>query len=547
MQVFKGVLQVAAFQDVLKFAIVTAVSCCCLIGPSQGPRSKVHRRHNTRSPLDAMCKSSLPAAKPRLRLRCKTSITQKAAPRPAGKTRRSPTMRALAIKQYLVPKARKAFALFLMENTQVKKGALKKEHVEDMKRVAKLWKNFPEAAKATYNEKSAQEFQAQRDALMRLGLDPRPQAGKATCKAAGLPLQTLEEEVKNVKKFTVGPYTVADKEGIPLLGSGSYGKVFSAYTSMGRSCAIKVYRSRDAKSEAAYEATIYKNLDNLQPSHRNWFPQMLAFDAGGQPWPWLSLACAGVSLASWLGANGAMTSELIQPLVRQLPAAIQTLHCQARLLHLDIKPANILWCSELKELKLRDFGMSEPVRASIAQGPKPTVQGPGSTIQPAKAKRQLQQLVDPLQSLPEATAQAHAQALSRFCEYVTAQYRPPELWHVGAHSHALEAALTKAVDVWSFGCVVFEISTGKVLMRARNGRQTSSRQTVADWCKHWPKMSASPYHHRQGPEDTNSSRYFRARLAASGMWHAVILAACSPEPRARRWMTSAEAASKRSK
>ena len=112
---------------------------------------------------------------------------------------------------------------------------------------------------------------------------------------------------------------------------------------------------------------------------------MLAFDAGGQPWPWLSLACAGVSLASWLGANGAMTSELIQPAVLQLQAAIQTLHCQARLLHLDIKPANILWCSELKELKLCDFGMSEPVRASTAQGPKPTVQGPPSNLQKLNA------------------------------------------------------------------------------------------------------------------------------------------------------------------
>ena len=224
-----------------------------------------------------------------------------------------------------------------MENTRVKKGALKKEHIEDMKKVAKLWKRLPEATKATYNEKSAQEFQAQRAALMRLGLDPRPQAGKATCSPPGLPLQTLEEEVKNVKKFTVGPYTVTDKEGIPLLGSGSYGKVFSACTSLGRSCAIKVYRSRGAKSEAAYEATIPMNLDKLQPSHRNWFPQMLEFDADGQPWPWLSLACAGVSLASWLGANGAMTSELIQPAVLQLQAAIQTLHCQARLLHLDIQ------------------------------------------------------------------------------------------------------------------------------------------------------------------------------------------------------------------
>ena len=72
-----------------------------------------------------MCKSSLPAAKPRLRLRCKTAIVQKAAPSPAGKTRHSPTRRRLAIKQQLVLKARKAFALFLMDNTRVKKGALK--------------------------------------------------------------------------------------------------------------------------------------------------------------------------------------------------------------------------------------------------------------------------------------------------------------------------------------------------------------------------------------------------------------------------------------
>lgn len=137
-----------------------------------------------------MCESSLPAAKPRLRLRCKTAIAQRAAPSPAGKTRHSPTRRRLAIKQQLVLKARQAFAFFLMENTRVKKGALKKEHMEDMKRVAKLWTGLTELEKAPCNEKSAQECRAQRDALMRLGLDPRPQAGKATCKAVGAPLQT---------------------------------------------------------------------------------------------------------------------------------------------------------------------------------------------------------------------------------------------------------------------------------------------------------------------------------------------------------------------
>jgi serine/threonine protein kinase len=67
---------------------------------------------------------------------------------------------------------------------------------------------------------------------------------------------------------------VTDKEGVPLLGSGSYGKVFCAYTSMGWSCAIKVYRSRDAKHEAAYEAATYKKLDKLLPSQALWCSEL---------------------------------------------------------------------------------------------------------------------------------------------------------------------------------------------------------------------------------------------------------------------------------
>eukprot|EP00435_Cladocopium_sp_Y103_P033833 s4114_g8.t1 len=174
-----------------------------------------------------------------------------------------------------------------------------------------------------------------------------------------------------------------------------------------------------------------------------------------------------------------MSPELIEPVVLQLQAAIEILHCQARLLHLDIKPANILWCPHQKVLKLCDFGMAEPV------------------------------------------SMVHAQAQPRFCEYVTPGYRPPELWHVGAESHALRAALTKAVDVWSFGCVVFEIATGKTLMYPKDRRQVSSRQTVADWCKNWPEMSSSP-RLRQG---LPTSKYWHCRLSACGMWHAAVLAA----------------------
>ena len=68
-----------------------------------------------------------------------------------------------------------------MEQTRVKEGAKKMEHAEDMRGVSKLWKGLSEAAKAPYNSKSAQEFQAQRNALMCLGLGSRGKPSKAAC------------------------------------------------------------------------------------------------------------------------------------------------------------------------------------------------------------------------------------------------------------------------------------------------------------------------------------------------------------------------------
>ena len=48
----------------------------------------------------------------------------------------------------------------------------------------------------------------------------------------------------------------------------------------------------------------------------------------------------------------------MQRLATQLRSALQALH-SIRILHLDLKPANILWVQETSCMKLADFGMPE--------------------------------------------------------------------------------------------------------------------------------------------------------------------------------------------
>ena len=416
---------------------------------------------------------------PTKRLRCKTSLRPQSGPR--SKVLKVKSQRSRAIQEGLVPKARKAFALFLMEHSTLRKGqgGTKQQFLDDMKKMGQLWSDLDHEQKEAYQARSQQEFQAQHAAMMRLGLNVRqklPQ-GPAPSKDVALPPQS--------RKFKVGPFTVMDQVDGRSPDGGSYGQVFPSRCGNGRACAIKVYRKRDGSDDATREVAMYHKLGQLTQSQQRWFPEMLNADVKGVPFPWVALSFEGASLHAWLSANGAFAPELVQPFALQLQAAIQTLHGQAGLLHLDIKPGNILWCAQLAQVKVCDFGLAEVFAQGVVEQP-------------------------------------------RYNEYVSLPYRPPELWHMTRDLRSLQSALNPSIDLWSFGCVLFEVCSGFMLMKPFDLRQRSSKQTISEWCAQWSTLTSA--------KSQKSSSHWHARLWHCSSWRSVVLAACHPEPKARKWM-----------
>ena len=60
-----------------------------------------------------------------------------------------------------------------MEKSQVKAGAGRDAFALEMRRLGREWAALPSTLKAHYRERSAVEFQCQRDGLLRLGIKVR--------------------------------------------------------------------------------------------------------------------------------------------------------------------------------------------------------------------------------------------------------------------------------------------------------------------------------------------------------------------------------------
>jgi mitogen-activated protein kinase 1/3 len=133
-----------------------------------------------------------------------------------------------------------------------------------------------------------------------------------------------------------------------------------------------------------------------------------------------------------------LESEHVQLIVYNILCGMKYIH-SANILHRDLKPANILLNDDC-EVKICDFGLAR----TIPEIKEPTV------IVEEPEEGQVRSVEVGVKTHPTARAQPGEFKRELTGHVVTRWYRAPELI-------LLEREYTKAIDVWSVGCVVAEL------------------------------------------------------------------------------------------
>ena len=248
----------------------------------------------------------------------------------------------------------------------------------------------------------------------------------------------------------LGPYEI-----VAPLGSGGMGEVYRARDSkLGRDVAIKIVSDglgHDPERVARFrrEAQLLAALNHPHIAAIYGLEEANPSTGSGQAVQFLVLELVeGETLAERLKAGPLAFNEALT-VARQVADALQAAH-EKGIIHRDLKPANIAFTSE-GQVKVLDFGLAKALDP-VAQG-----------FSPADAN-------SPTLSL--AATQA-GMILG------TAAYMSPE--------QAKGRGADKRSDVWAFGCVLYEMLTGR---RAFEGEDVSD--TLAAVLRGEPDWTALP-------------------------------------------------------
>ena len=227
----------------------------------------------------------------------------------------------------------------------------------------------------------------------------------------------------------VGPYEV-----LAPLGAGGMGEVYKARdTRLRREVALKVLpeafaRDHDRLARFTREAQVLASLNHPHIAQIYGLEEAPGRGAGQPPVHALAMELvAGNTLAAFLAAqpHGAATVDQAIAIARQIAEALAAAH-EKGIVHRDLKPGNLMIASD-GNVKVLDFGLAKAVDLA-----------PASTGAPSHGESPT--------TMPQHTTDAGV-------VLGTAAYMSPE--------QARGLPVDKRVDVWAFGCVVYEMLTAR--------------------------------------------------------------------------------------
>jgi len=239
-------------------------------------------------------------------------------------------------------------------------------------------------------------------------------------------------------------------ELIEIIGAGGMGIVYRARDlKLQREVALKVLPEAvaldpDRIARFRREATVLASLN-----HSN-IGAIYGFEDSGDVHALVLELVEGPTLADRI-AEGAIPLDEALPIARQMAEALEAAHEQG-IIHRDLKPANI---------KLRPDGTVKVLDFGLAKALEPAGSGPAAASSLS----------------PTITSPALLSGVGVLLG--TAAYMSPE--------QARGKPAEKRSDIWAFGCVVYEMLTGK---RAFDGEDVTD--TLAAVVKTEPKWDALP-------------------------------------------------------
>ena len=205
------------------------------------------------------------------------------------------------------------------------------------------------------------------------------------------------------------------------IGAGGMGEVYQAHdTKLGRDVAIKVLPeavAHDAERLARFQREA-KMLAAL--NHPNIATIYGLEQSGGTSYLVMELV-PGEDLAQRIKRDGPVPIEEALTIARQIAEALEAAH-EKSIIHRDLKPANVKVTPEGK-VKVLDFGLAKAFESDASN-------------------------VD-ISNSPTLSIAATMQGVI----LGTAAYMSPE--------QAKGKAVTKATDIWAFGCVLYELLSGR--------------------------------------------------------------------------------------